>query len=36
MPDRKDYIRIWNEEAEKADLKCMKIDGEAEAGEAPA
>jgi hypothetical protein len=35
MPDRKDYIRIWNEEAEKAGLKRMKIDGEAEAGKAP-
>jgi hypothetical protein len=36
MPNRKEYIKIWNEEAEKAGLKSMKINGEAEAGEAPA
>lgn len=35
MPTREEYIKIWNEEAEKAGLKSMKISGEAEA-EAPA
>lgn len=35
MASRDEYIEIWNEEAEKLDLKSMKISGEAE-DQAPA